>query len=445
MRKLLFILLFIPSLLNAITPIFCCGFECGQLGSVGQHYGTATGISISTSTVRSGDRSLNINISAASGQAPSLALSSSAIWVIRAYIRFSSLPTSTCTLILTNTNACGVQFNSSDSKLYPYNGSSAGSSGITVTTGVWYRIDLKIDLSNNPWTIDLSVDGAATTQLTRAVAADSETRVNLGSNTSTTMNVFYDDVLYSNTSGDYPINGGQVFHFIPTADGSHSGLTANDFERTLTGTDILNSTTDSYLLLDDVPLESGSSVDWINMVAPVASTYVENVFGPASGISTPTTAPRMVSVIIGIHAAGTGNYNAEWLLNDNGSTGTIFSASAVAGTTSIIYKTLNLADPPSAASTWTLSGNGNFNDIRVRFGPTGTVDANPDVYFDCAMIEAEFEEVALTVPGSPTGSTLSSLGAGKKNLDMTLHIAIFFAIVMIMMVTKSVYKRKIKV
>ena len=261
--------------------------------------------------------------------------------------------------------------------------------------------------------VDVNVDGVACGQSSANTGTTAITGVLLGDhNVSATADYYIDDLILSSTSGDYPIGGGYVNQFVPTADGTHSGLTTSDFGRTLTGTDILNSTTDSYLLLDDVPMESGASVDWINMLAPVASSYVENIFGPASGISTPTVAPRMVSIIIGIHAAGTGAYNAEWLLNDNGTTTAIFTASAVAGSTTVIYKTLNLSDPPSAASSWTLSGNGNFNNLRVRFGPTASVDANPDVYFDCAMAEAEFAEVANTIPGTPSDKRHTTLGVG---------------------------------
>ena len=35
-----------------------------------------------------------------------------------------------------------------------------------------------------------------------------------------------------------------------------------------------------------------------------------------------------------------------------------------------------------------------FNALKIRFGYSS--DANPDIFFDCAMIEAEWEEISTT-------------------------------------------------
>lgn len=415
MRKIFLLLLCLPFLVNAITPTFCCGFECGVSGG---HYTNTINV-FSTTTVRSGARSLRANPSAATcSSLASSAQYSSVIAVIRVYVYFTTLPTTNSLWIAlaaaSGSSKGGVYYKVADGKLYARSQSGVdGATGISVTTGQWYRIDIKVNATTNPNLIDAKVDGVDLGQVSDPVAGSTLTDVSLlASLANLSCDVYVDDLLVSGTSGDYPIGAGYVNHFVPTSDGTHSGLTAADFQRTLTGTDIINSTTTAYQLLDDVPLESGSSVDWINMVAPVASTYVENVFGPAPGISTPTVAPRMASFIIGIHQAGTGTGTMIVQLNDNGTAGTIYSASIVAGTTTVIYKTANFADPPSAATVWTLSGNGNFNNARIRFGPTATVDANPDQYLDCAMIEAEFEEIALTVPGTPSDKRHTTLGVG---------------------------------
>ena len=412
MKKLLLFLLLIPSLSNAITPIFTCGAEEG-IDAI--HWTLLGNGSFSTGTVKSGARSFRLNPSASSSRLTNTtAFGASSIYVVRCYVYFATLPNANVAIVTTGTSSAsgnGVYFVSSDGTLRNGNGpSSVEASGASVTTGQWYRIDLLVNVSSVAISSQINGVGIATRN---SLTAGTQTAISFGNNTtSVTADMFFDDILITQTAVDYPIGGGYVNQFVPTADGTHSGLTTSDFGRTLTGTDILNSTTDSYLLLDDVPMESGSSVDWINMLAPVASSYVENIFGPASGISTPTVAPRIASFIIGIHAAGTGAYNGEWLLNDNGTTTAIFTASAVAGSTTVIYKTLTLTDPPSAASSWTLSGNGNFNNLRVRFGPTASVDANPDVYFDCAMVEAEFAEVALTIPGTPSDKRHTTLGVG---------------------------------
>jgi hypothetical protein len=142
--------------------------------------------------------------------------------------------------------------------------------------------------------------------------------------------------------------------------------------------------------------------EWINMLAPINATdYVECIFGPAPGISTPTTAPRAVEVICGINQAGTGAGNMEIRLNDNGTTDVVYTATGVAGivvATGQQFKRKHYAAGPAGA--WVIGGggNGDFTDLRIRFGSPAALDVNPDQYFGCAMIEAEFAEGAPPPP-----------------------------------------------
>lgn len=378
-----------------MTPVFCCGFECGVIGvsTPGQHIfssnssGTA---SIDTTIKRSGARSLKV----VTELAETFFATAAAVKVVRAYVYFATLPNDhTAVLYAPVGSGRGIWFNVTDSKLYTGSATSTyGATGYTVTTGRWYRLDLRIDGTNNPWLIDAQVDGNPLGQLSVAVAGGTTGSVRMGGQAHTES--YFDDLIISHTTGDYPIGNGYVNHFIPTSDGTHNIAGTADFTRTLTGTDILNATTTAFQLVDDVPLESGASVDWINMLAPPNATdYVECIFGPASGIKTPTYGPRAVEVIAGIHHAGTGTGNMEIRLNDNGSMGTIYTATGVAGSTTVIYKRAHFSDPPSAASVWGVAaGNGNFNNVRFRFGSPAAVDANPDQYLDCIMIEAEFAE-----------------------------------------------------
>lgn len=419
MRKLFIILLLFPLFGLSQTGIFTCGFECGVTGTVGQHFNiTGTG-SISTSTVRNGARSFRSNPSAASGNAVSTTLTNSSVWIIRSYVYFATLPSGNSSLIHVPINNgsityVGAVYRSSDASIYAgiANGAAFGATGVSVTTGQWYLVDVKINASINPWTIDVQVNTSACAQRTNAVASGSSTTFEVGNNATVTADVFFDDIFISQTSGNYPIGAGYVNHFIPTSDGTHNVAGTNDFERTLTGTDIDNTTTTAYQLIDDVPMES-SVVDFINMILPINATdYTEHVFGAAAGISTPTAAPRAVEVIAAIHQTGTGTGNMEIRLNDNGSMGTVYTATTVAGTTTLVYKRAHFVDPPSAASVWTLSGNGNFNNIKVRFGSPAALDVNPDQYLDCIMVEAEFLEVPLTVPGTPGDKRHTTLGVG---------------------------------
>ena len=372
------------------TPVFCCGFECGVQGSTGQHWVLSGTGSFSTTTVRSGARSARINPTAGISFFNNTALSSSN-WVMRCYIYFASLPNADVPLFFTSAGGSarrGAYFKQSDSSIYAGSTiSSFGSTGIPVTTGVWYRLDVMVAAN-----IDVYVNGQPCGTATTGGAA-AQTEVSIGNRgASATCDIYFDDIIISNTLADFPIGNGSISHFIPTSDGTHNIAGTGDFQRTTTGTDILNATTTAYQLIDDAPLES-TPTDWINMVAPPNATdYVECVFGPASG-SAPVVPPRAVEVIAGIHQAGTGAGNMEIRMNDNGTTNALYTATGVAGVTSIAYKRKHYAANIANGGAWTVvSGAGNFNNLRMRFGSPAAVDANPDQYLDCIMIEAEFAE-----------------------------------------------------
>lgn len=396
-----------------MTPVFCCGFECGGNST---HIGLGATASIDTTTFNNGARSLRLHPSSqTTGTASSGINLSGKVAVVRVYMKPASNPTASTHMISTNLGGviAGLRFNSADSKWYAAFGTTLSSSGLTLTNAQ-HLVDFKIDVTNNPWTLDISIDGTAIPQLTNAVAGSNLVNsLDFGSSTSNSYDIYFDDFVISLTGTDYPIGAGFVNHFVPTSDGTHNVAGAGDFKHGTAGTDITNSTTDAWTLVDDVPLPSGtpSTTDLIGLIAPPNATdYVEVVMGPASGISTPTVAPRAVEAIIAIHQAGTGTGNMEVRLNDNGTNNAIYSATTVAGTTGFTYKRKHYATAPTGGAWTVTSGNGDFNNLKVRFGSPASVDANPDQYLDAVMIEAEFAPLAPTTKGD---SRLLLLGVGR--------------------------------
>ena len=357
-----------------------------------------TNAAFDTSVARNGTRSLRLNPSAAVGRIFTKSFSAGSVMVWRFYLRFAALPTSDTAISSFQAGAgSGVGFKSADSSLYAFATDSApsfGASGIPVTTGIWYRIDVKTITSANPWLIDVQVDGVSCAQLSFSTGAVSGSSIQIGSGgTSETFDFYVDDLLVSQTSDDYPIGPGYVNHFVPTADGTHNVAGTNDFERTLTGTDIDNTTTDSYLLVDDIPLESSLN-DWINLTAPLNATdYVENVFGPAPGINTPTTAPRSVEFLAAYHAAAvqTNNLRVAYRDSNGGTQDDVLNATV--GSETILYIRKQYTTIPGGGA-WTVTA---FNNSRAQCYSS---DANPDPRLDGYMIEAEWAEVA--VAGIPS-------------------------------------------
>lgn len=381
---------------NTFNPIFCCGFECGQLGTVGQHWTSAAPVSINTGTVRNGSRSLRCNPAAQSFDVTCIEPSHTVI-VARFYVRFATLPNHDTYIAScgSGTARIGVAFKQSDSKLYAAASTSTiafGASGVSVTTGVWYRIDLKMDQTVGAKTADVQVDGSGIAQKT-STDAGAATAFKLSATVSPTTlsgDWFIDDVLLSATGTDYPIGAGYVNHFVPTADGTHNISAGGNFKRGEAGTNITNSTTDSYLLIDDTPLDDTTpdTLDYISAEATASTNYVENVLGPASGISTPIAGPRAVEVIVCDHQGNTAVGVSTFKLNDNGTEDTVLARNG-GGVTTIRYSRKHYANAPSDGNAWRVTtGNGNFNNLRHRFGYSS--DASPHQYCDCVMIEAEF-------------------------------------------------------
>jgi hypothetical protein len=386
------------------TTTFVCGFECGVSGPHGLLGGTAS-FNTNSAFTRSGNRSLRLNSSLSEATLKFPTYSSD--FVLRTYIYFTALPTIDTTLFscwaswideLPNVaiRIPGVFFKAADSKIYAswryppdsWTGNEVEGDGIPITTGQWYKLDVKVSLATNPHTIEIKVNDMLTSYA--GVANPSawgmdEYYFGAAGN----YDLYLDDVIVSTNLSDYPFSSGNIYPFVPTSDHTHNIAGTGDFRKTPTNTDILNTTTDAYQLIDELPVGSGG--DWVNMLGPPNATdYVQFKFGPAPGITLPALAPNAVSVVCAVHQASTGAGNMEIRLNDNGTANTIYTASQVAGTTSLNYVQKYYSVAPTGGPWTVTSGAGNFNNLKIQFGSPSTVDVSPNQYFDGAIIEANF-------------------------------------------------------
>lgn len=379
------------------TIVTGCGFECGcgAFNNSTHLRPQATSAGYSTSIVRSGLRAGRINPSATFSYF-NVSPTASRIWIYRIYVYFATFPDATCS-ILTDGDKEGAWFNSADNKIYAgwrdVTTPTLGTTGVTVTTGRWYKIDVKVLRPSASHTVDVKVDGNDCSQIAFTSVDASINEIVVGSDViNITCDIYFDDFVASNTEADFPIRPSYFNVFLPTADGAHNVAGANDFERSATGVDITNATTDAFQLINDLPIKTGTPTEYINMIAPPNATdYVEVIFGPAAGVNTPTAAPIGIEAIVAHASTATGTNNIRAAVNDNGTLDDIANGAYHIGTAVTAYHSKYYVDPPSAASLWTLtSGNGNFNNIRMRFF---TSDAAPDPWIASAMIEAEFAEV----------------------------------------------------
>lgn len=384
-----------------MTPVFCCGAECGASG---QHWTIAGTASFSTSTVRSGARSFRINPTSSVGSFVHT-LPSANKFVVRAYVYFATLPSWEVPLISIDIGGVktGIFFNPFASpggnNIALGSTSSSGGVSFTVVTGQWYMFEMSLDASSNPWHLIGKVNGTDLIGQDAAIAASTGTDIYLGPPagiTNSTSDFFIDDVVVSQTLADYPIGAGYVNHFVPTSDGTHTATTTTIVKGTIAtpvGANVAGAT-DVFNWVNAVPLLGGATDNTrlVNQQSNGTTLYAEVVFGPAPGISTPSRAPRAVEVITADRQAATTTGDFTTKLNDNGTESSIIARGVVAGSLTDRYATKQYASPPGAGAWTVVSGAGNFNNIRARFGYAS--DANPDQYWRGIMIEAEFQEIA---------------------------------------------------
>lgn len=337
-----------------------------------------------------------MNPTAAQADTFNSAVTFTRINIVRFYIYFSTLPNANTAIFSFGTTAAGIVFKQSDSSLYLTIDSTnpTGSAAAAVTTGRWYLIDLKADTSANPWALSLQVNGGIAVTASNGVAASTPTSLSFGSLVTMTADFYIDDFILSATLADYPIGAGQILHFVPTSDGTHTATTTTIVKGTIaapTGGGNVAGSSDVFNWVNGVPLLGGATDNTrlVNQQTAGITLYAECVFGAAPNVTYPFVAPRAVEVITADREATTATCDFTAKINDNGTEATIIARGVVAGVISDRYATKQFATPPTGGA-WNMkaTGAGSFKNLRARWGYAS--DATPDLYWRGIMVEAEF-------------------------------------------------------
>ena len=395
----------------------CCGAECGQ-GDIGgqSHVDVGAGVSFSEEQVRSGKYSFKGDTGAGGtviNFSPNGA-NTKQEYAGRAYFRWASYPTTVDYVIYSgrvggaapNVNIMGIGFDTTGNKLKcAYSLSGFGSpyfptfvgAGFTPALDTWYRIDFKIDRPNGTVDAIITVDGDESSSVTLEQA-------NTGGSNVDTYGLamgkyqgggvyFLDDVLVSDNLADYPIGPGYVHAYVPTADGTHNVNAVDRFERGDSGTDIDNTTTDAFALLNSIPFSDNTA--GIKSRPPCdAGDYVELLLGPADGSVSATAPPRMVSSVAMGHAGLTDarNYTGKIELLDVDVQADIWNwdANAVFDSSNPHYQAAHFPTAPYGGA-WNVGslGHGDFNNLKVRYR-TEAQDTFVAYYIKGIVLEAEF-------------------------------------------------------
>lgn len=362
------------------TPIHIEGWETGYTRyRSGGIIGTPT---VSTDYAHSGSRSLRCYSITSSINCVYYATTGSiTARVGRVYIYFTTLPAADLIIVQTGATvgySCVIKFDYATSQFQANFGNAVdgNSVAITITTGTWYRIDYKFDVSADPSTIDFQVAigeaaGTAATQSTYAQAATTFTSNYCGGVNPGNYEFYVDDWIYSDTSGDYPLGAGQITGLSPNAAGTSApGTVIQDHTSTL----VDDTTNPANLELDDVPLTTTG--DYIKQTATGAGYYAEVRFASLEatdiwGVS--ASVADYSSDIVGT------NYAISRIRDYNGQETNIFAGNTVAATPTVRGI---LVSVPSGG--WTQT---HVNTLRARVGFASSIVSGSQPYWNALMLQ----------------------------------------------------------
>lgn len=279
------------------------------------------------------------------------------------------------------------------------------STGPTLALNTWTRLDVLVDVSANPNTIDWKVDGTAQTQASFAQAATSSTNINTGQvNTTATYSVYFDDLIVGNAVADFPFGAGHVVMILPGGDGTHS-FTLGDFKYGDGGTNIAVAATDANTMVDDaVPwVTARSTTDNIYQAVVRTTGYIE--IKPATGVAEAGTANGVNAYLSYSSTAAQANRGACIIRNSAGTAVEMWGDLPVAqggngaatDDYSMTANTFKFAIPTVPAAGWTAT---EIEALRWRVGGSG--DVTPFPTWQALMLEVDYPDAAAAdLPARP--------------------------------------------
>lgn len=398
----------------AVTLFVVDGFEGGVMAAQGWS-NVSVDHSFSTTTVRSGLRSLRFNTAAANATARYVFTSTTRFLSVCFYIRWATLPDNDWTIIAVTPSVASLRYDLSDNKFNLNNVSF----GPTLATGQWYRVVIEWDADSDPAVVRCVIDNDTANEATQNITPFTPanlTNVTIGQPaTNRTQDVFFEDFVVSETDGDYEQmrddwTAQAIESLIPTSDGTHNITTSGDFD-SFTGTAFSNSTTNGNTFIGHRPLQHANTANQvIRQELGTTANYME--FGLENHtLSGTPVGGRALAAHVESASAGASLGEARLLLADNTEVLTVGSLSVINSTedpSTTVTNRHRILIAPSGG--W---DNTKIDGLKAR---VGFADNAPDVNFIDFMLELvyvtkEVGGVALTItPSLPAGEVQEGAG-----------------------------------
>lgn len=312
------------------------GFETGNFIQMTSTGGT---VSVQTSTKRTGAYAMRANPTAGTGFAyvgglgatgKTAVLNRTAETFVTVYVNYVTLPGASATVlqVLTAGFSSGVDLDITSGGDLTLVGATTSSTIATLSTGTWYRIDLRYTKNS---TCGAKVDGGSE-QTCTANNTDFDYLL-LGCSASETWEAFYDDCVIGTTALDAGV-GPCVRMAVPIGAGNYSSW-------------IVNGGTDPYARVNEIPHDSSTTYIHNNAVQNIAHTLDMQA---AATVGIVGAIYALMSC--GIMAEGVSTSSLAGIRLRSGSTDSDSTAVDVGNTTYIALQKLLTTDPADAAA-WT--------------------------------------------------------------------------------------------
>jgi len=370
-----------------MTPDWITSFEQGLVSLSGLGLVNAITGTIAVSDVRAhtGKYSLRANPSATTGRITKNISGSPTAYVLRVWFCLEDLMAADNILVGINAvaSAFRLYYESSDNTLQPAWLTVRGEKSAALAADTWHYVDIKIDVSANPWTADVQVNGTPIAQLTNALAADTLVSIYLGVQISGTEDVYFDDIVGTKDADAYPIGGGTVVAIRPSADGTHNaGTVIKDDDG-----NVIDGSHPAWSLMDDEPWTATD--DYVQQDGVGAGNYAEVNFEDIGAFIV-----QGAMGYVAYHASTASANNGIALIRDGaGQETNIYSGDmSEAG---LYYKSAIITAPVAGWSQSTV------NNLKGRVGYSTDVDGIP--YWDAMLIEVALGEADTGVTRPLTG------------------------------------------
>jgi len=214
-----------------MSRLWSCGLEQNSTTANGELTSFTGTYSLVTDPVHGGDYALRTNPSSATGYVTKTLFSTSttAAHYFRFYLRIGTAVGTLTTIFSTNTaSTTQLRLNSNNTlELWATISGSfqqVGSDSSALNTDTWYCLEIQSAGAN----VAARINAASAFASSASQTSFTFTSVNIGVQTSTTANLYFDDFAVNNTSGSFQTSypgAGSIFHLHPNAAGDQTGWT----------------------------------------------------------------------------------------------------------------------------------------------------------------------------------------------------------------------------